>query len=244
MPLHRARVHSPRATYLAAEPKRDADAGATLAALLGAFSPRVVEVVSLPDLALALDLGKIELPQAMTLVERMAQRIGTELGLASAIGGHRPCPQRAHHRRPTQKQAHKARGKTPRARRTVPLSADTVMALTWHKKNQAEEKAISGGEWNAAGLVFVSEKGTPLNHGNLDRQFDALLRHVNLPDIRFHDLRHTYAALSIVAGVDLYTLSRRMGHSSITVTANCYGHLYQGNTQDADALDRLLQRSA
>jgi len=43
--------------------------------------------------------------------------------------------------------------------------------------------------------------------------------------------------------VDIYTLSRRMGHSSITVTADRYGHLYQGNSQDADALDRLLQRS-
>lgn len=43
--------------------------------------------------------------------------------------------------------------------------------------------------------------------------------------------------------MDIYTLSRRMGHSSITVTADRYGHLYQGNSQDADALDRLLQRS-
>ena len=45
------------------------------------------------------------------------------------------------------------------------------------------------------------------------------------------------------AGVDLYTLSRRMGHSSITVTADRYGHLYQGNSQDADALDRLLKKA-
>jgi integrase len=70
-----------------------------------------------------------------------------------------------------------------------------------------------------------------------------LLGKAGLPDLRFHDLRHTYAALSIAAGVDLYTLSRRMGHSSISVTADKYGHLYQGNTQDADALDRLLKRA-
>ena len=60
---------------------------------------------------------------------------------------------------------------------------------------------------------------------------------------RFHNLRHTYAALSIAAGVDMFTLSRRMGHSSITVTADRYGHLYQDHTQDVDALDRLLKRA-
>lgn len=140
--------------------------------------------------------------------------------------------------------AHAARGKTPHALRTVPLSPNTIAALRWHKQNQAEEKELSTEAWNAAGLVFVSENGTPINPSNAGRQFDALLRSAELPDIRFHDMRHTYAALSIAAGVDLYTLSRRMGHSSITVTADRYGHLYQGNTQDADALDRLLQRSA
>jgi integrase len=61
--------------------------------------------------------------------------------------------------------------------------------------------------------------------------------------IRFHDLRHTYAALSIAAGVDIFTLSRRMGHSSISVTADRYGHLYAGQVQDSDALERLLKRA-
>jgi integrase len=41
---------------------------------------------------------------------------------------------------------------------------------------------------------------------------------------------------------DLYTLSRRMGHSSITITADKYGHLYQSHNQDAEALDQLLKR--
>jgi integrase len=56
-------------------------------------------------------------------------------------------------------------------------------------------------------------------------------------------LRHTYATLNIAAGLDLFTLSRRMGHKSIAITSNTYGHLYQGQTQDADALDRLLKRA-
>jgi site-specific recombinase XerD len=140
--------------------------------------------------------------------------------------------------------AHSTRGKTPNARRAVPLSADTVEALHWHKQNQEEERAIKSESWNAAKLVFVSENGTPLGPSNVDRQFDALLKRAQLPDICFHGLRHTYVALSIAAGVDLYTVSRRMGHNSITVTADKYGHLYQGSTQDADLIDRLLQGGA
>jgi integrase len=131
-----------------------------------------------------------------------------------------------------------------RGRRTVPLSLDLVRVLEWHKKNQTEERAIAGEQWNTAGLVFCSEHGTPINPSNLNNQFDRFLRHAELPDLRFHHLRHTYAALNIAAGVDLYTLSRRMGHSSITITADKYGHLYQGQTQDANARDRPLQSSA
>lgn len=139
---------------------------------------------------------------------------------------------------------HNPRGKTPRAIRSVPLSPNAITVLQWHKRNQIEEQTLSGHIWNINGLVFVSTNGHALTPSNVDRQFDMLLKRAALPDIRFHDLRHTYATLAIAAGTDIYTLSRRMGHSSITVTADRYGHLYQGNTQDADALDTLLQRSA
>ena len=81
-------------------------------------------------------------------------------------------------------------------------------------------------------------------HGSQLVQFDTLLRRNELPDVRFHDLRHTYAVLSIAAGVDIYTLSRQMGHSTISMTADRYGHLYQGHSQDLEALDQLLKRSA
>jgi integrase len=62
-----------------------------------------------------------------------------------------------------------------------------------------------------------------------------------IPRRKFHALRHTFAALSIAAGVDIYTVSRLIGHSSINMTADTYGHLYDaGRGQAADALDRLL----
>jgi integrase len=142
------------------------------------------------------------------------------------------------------RQGQRARGKTKHAHRAIPLSAETVRILTWHKQNQTEERRIGGKEWNAADLVFCSEIGTALNPKTIGDQFDALLKKAKLPDIRFHDLRHTYAALSIAASVDIFTLSRRMGHSTISVTADRYGHLYKGQDDDATAIERLLKRSA
>jgi integrase len=90
----------------------------------------------------------------------------------------------------------------------------------------ALDLTIQNKGWNAGDLVFCSEIGRPLNPKTIRDQFDSMLRKAELPDIRFHDLRHTYAALSIAAGVDIFTLSRRMGHSTISVTADRYGHLY------------------
>lgn len=172
-----------------------------------------------------------------------------------------------------QQQGERTSGKTKRAHRAVPLSASLVAIFHDHARNQVEERAISGSEWNKAELVFCSENGTPLSASNTWRTFTALQRRAGLADpceacegvgkmstakgappceacdghgviarYRFHDLRHTYAALSLAAGIELFTLSRRMGHSSISVTADRYGHLYTGNSDDAEALDQFIKK--
>jgi integrase len=134
--------------------------------------------------------------------------------------------------------------KTKRSRRSVPFSRDVERALRWHQQNQREEAAISREGWNSGGLVFCSEEGTALWDNNLRRQLDSLLRRAGIPRTKFHNLRHTYAALSIAAGMDLMQLSRRMGHSTIRVTADTYGHLYQEHQHDPEAVDRLLKRAS
>ena len=58
-----------------------------------------------------------------------------------------------------------------------------------------------------------------------------------LPTIRFHDLRHTYATLSLEAGVDLATISKNMGHSSYAITADTYSHMT--NTIKAEAAEKI-----
>lgn len=167
-------------------------------------------------------------------------------------------------------QGRRKKGKTKKAHRTVPIAHDVIEILRTHRQNQIEERAISGEGWNKAGLVFCSENGTPLGGNNMWRQFTTLQRRAGLAEpcaacdatgkqsgtkclachgsktialFRTHDMRHTYAALAIAAGVDIFTLSRRMGHESITTTADKYGHLYTGQDDDATAIERLLKRA-
>jgi integrase len=75
-------------------------------------------------------------------------------------------------------------------------------------------------------LVFPNDAGKPIEKGNLvRRQFEPTLRRAGLRRIRFHDLRHTYASLLIAQGEHPKYIQVQMGHSSISVTMDVYGHL-------------------
>lgn len=88
-------------------------------------------------------------------------------------------------------------------------------------------------------FVFTGPLGGPLRHGNFYRsKFKPAARAADLPEgLRFHDLRHTYAAFCIASTADPYAVMRRMGHSSITVTYDTYGHLFP--ERDAEITERL-----
>jgi integrase len=87
-------------------------------------------------------------------------------------------------------------------------------------------------------LVFPTEIGTPEGAANMFyRRFLPALRRAGLPRIRFHNLRHTYASLLIAQGEHPKYIQSQMGHSSINVTMDTYGHLM--NTVNRDAASRL-----
>jgi integrase len=87
---------------------------------------------------------------------------------------------------------------------------------------------------NELNLVFTSEAGTPEDAANfLKRRFFPTLKKAKLPKIRFHDLRHTYAALVWEQTKDVKYLQTQLGHSSITMTMDVYGHLMNKTNQEA-----------
>ncbi len=89
--------------------------------------------------------------------------------------------------------------------------------------------------------VFASTKGTALDSANIRHLFHRVLRKAGLRRIRFHDLRHTYASLLIQQGESLAYVKEQLGHSSISVTVDVYGHLVPGGNRAA--VDRLDEPS-
>ena len=120
--------------------------------------------------------------------------------------------------------------KTDSSRRSVKLPASVLIIL----KNYLE-----GLESNQ--LLFTTDSGKPINPRFLVKHFKADLAHAGVPEIRFHDLRHTSATLLLSANVHPKVVQERLGHASITLTLNTYSHV-MADIQDeaADKLDTYM----
>ena len=94
----------------------------------------------------------------------------------------------------------------------------------------------------ASPWVFCDTQGGPIHKQNLVRRsFKPLLKEAGLPDIRFHDLRHTAATLLLAKGVHPKIVQERLGHSSINLTLDTYSHVMPTLQRDAaDKLDELF----
>lgn len=125
--------------------------------------------------------------------------------------------------------------KTPHSRRRIDLPKIAIDALREHLK-----LALVDG--HAKAPVFCDSRGGYLRRPNVtQRSFQPLLEAAGMPDIRFHDLRHTCATLLLVAGVNPKVVSERLGHSSVQVTLDRYSHVLPTMQKEAAAkLDRLF----
>ena len=94
--------------------------------------------------------------------------------------------------------------------------------------------------------VFTDSTGGIRRHSNFYRRvFKPAAKRVLRETFKFHDLRHTYAAILIDQGAHPRVVMERMGHSSITVTMDCYGHLFPSEDQATiDALEQVFQQAS
>ena len=112
-------------------------------------------------------------------------------------------------------------------------------------KRQEKERDAVGIHWQENDLIFPSTIGTPMGQNNLFRSFKSLLRTSGLPEIRFHDLRHTAASLMLMYGVSPIIVARRLGHSKISMTLDIYGHLIpEMQNKAAELIDELITPTA
>ncbi len=126
--------------------------------------------------------------------------------------------------------------KSASSRRTFELDPVTVAALRAHRTRQLEERLAWGQAWTDTGLVFVREDGMMLHPELLTGEFRRLAKKAELPRIRLHDLRHSYASSALAAGVPIEVLSRRLGHSRISITQDVYVHTNERQDREAASL--------
>jgi integrase len=126
--------------------------------------------------------------------------------------------------------------KSAKSRRRVTLTQGAVEVLGRHHHKQLQEKAIVGAEWQDQDLVFCSVVGTPMSRHNLhNRSFKPLLERAGLPQIRFHDLRHTCATLLLKKGTHPKIVQELLGHATISITLDTYSHVLPGMDGEAAA---------
>jgi integrase len=134
--------------------------------------------------------------------------------------------------------------KTNRSRRSIVLTGFAIEALKQHQARQLTAKQKAGDLWQEHNYVFCSPTGTYLSPGhNALVQLKKLLEKAGLPDIRFHDLRHSAATMLLMMGIHPKIVQEILGHSEISMTMDTYSHVLPGMQQDAmnklhDALKR------
>jgi integrase len=114
--------------------------------------------------------------------------------------------------------------KTERSRRTVPLSPPVVELLRKHRASQAAERLRAGDQWQDSGLVFTTELGRPVDPRNLLRTMEVAAKAAGVNDVGLHTIRHSAAVAWLEQGVHIKAVADLLGHSSIAITGDIYGH--------------------
>jgi integrase len=135
--------------------------------------------------------------------------------------------------------------KTVRGRRSIALPKVAAEALREQQRRQLAQRLATGiGRPGPGDYVFpkpTSPEFAPWPPDQLSRDWARVVAGRQLPRVSFHALRHTHTSTLIAAGVDILTISRRLGHGRASVTLDVYGHLVKRNENDVmAALDAAL----
>jgi integrase len=107
-----------------------------------------------------------------------------------------------------------------------------VQELKTYKATAAKERRESA-IWHDTGYVFTSNVGTPLDPRNVAKRFLSACRKAKIGKWHPHELRHTAASLMLANGVPLQVVSDILGHASIRITSDVYGHVLAPQRQEA-----------
>ncbi len=123
--------------------------------------------------------------------------------------------------------------KTAKGRRVIMLPSFVLEMLKQHRLRQEEERLKVSDAWENRDLVFTDIHGGYVNPDYLLVRFRQLLHAAGLPDMRFHDLRHSAATILLTMGVHPKIVQELLGHSQISMTMDIYSHVLPTLQQEA-----------
>ena len=127
--------------------------------------------------------------------------------------------------------------KTKSGRRDITLPDFVVETLRDYRKGQLEQRMALGlGKMDADALVFpAGPEGGPIDPATFSADWRDIADRVGLLGVPLHSLRHTHASQLIDAGIDVVTISKRLGHASPAITLKVYAHLFRKDDGKAAA---------
>ncbi len=124
--------------------------------------------------------------------------------------------------------------KTKKSARSIPVTAGAALVLRQLRQRQREERLRAGSQWVDSGFVFTTELGEPCDPRNALRAFKAAAKTAGLPaSATLHSLRHSAASIMLGAGVPVKVVSEILGHQSVSITTDIYGHVLPGASREA-----------
>jgi len=134
--------------------------------------------------------------------------------------------------------------KTAKSQRRVFIPERTAEVLKALKSRQNRERLAAGpawGEgWDGYDFVFTTPIGTPLDPSNLRARLKPILEAAGIGHWKIHEMRHTAASQMMIGGVPLKEVSEALAHSSISITADIYGHLLEPSRAATEVIGKVM----
>lgn len=117
--------------------------------------------------------------------------------------------------------------------RIVSVPKETINMIKEYRKEVLELQIKSGSYWNKTDYVFVRDNGLPIHPDSITSWLNKFSKKYNLVHINPHAFRHTHVSVLYANGVDLNTISKRVGHAKVSTTSDIYSHLIKEHDKQA-----------
>ena len=131
--------------------------------------------------------------------------------------------------------------KSDTSNRIVYITPTTIQVLKKYKAEQDKQRLLLGNKWQNSNRVFTTDYGEDMHPDRPYKILKQIIKKYDLKDITFHGLRHTSISLQISSGIQTQIISKRAGHSNISITHSIYSHFFDNGFKEvADKMDTFL----